>query len=281
MWNLVQECLNQCDGVILVNNGTRLTVDMDQLERFQLIDVGANIGLAAAQNLGVRRAVEHRFVYVIFFDQDSFPTTSLVPALRSAFERLEAAGEQPAAVGPGLQDLRDGVITPFVRFHLWGVERFFPNAAQSVIECDFLIASGLLTSTARFLTIGPWEEALFIDNVDLEWCFRARARGFHCYGAAEAQLLHCLGNDLIRLRLFGRNLTIYRHAPLRQYSIMRNRIALYRRRYIPLAWKVQDLPRALLKFILFSLIFGPRWRNLQSMLRGVRDGWRGRFNILI
>jgi rhamnosyltransferase len=57
---------------------------------------------------------------------------------------------------------------------------------------------------------------------------------------------------------------------------MRNRIALYRRGYIPLAWKVQDIPRALLKLILFSLILGPRWRNLQFMLRGAWDGWRGR-----
>jgi len=62
--------------------------------------------------------------------------------------------------------------------------------------------------------------------------------------------------------------------------MMRNRIALYRRGYIPLAWKAQDIPRALLKFIMFSLILGPRWKNLQSMLRGAADGWHGQLSNL-
>jgi hypothetical protein len=85
---------------------------------------------------------------------------------------------------------------------------------------------------------------------------------------------------LIRFKLFHRNLTIYLHASSRQYYMMRNRIALYRRSYIPLAWKTQDMPRALLKFFMFSLILGPRWKNLQSMLLGAVDGWRGQLSIL-
>ena len=277
---LVRECLNQCNGVILVNNGPPLMVEIPGADRLRIIEVGANIGLAAAQNLGANFAANQHFAYVIFFDQDSLPDAGSVTRLRSTFDHLEALGAAPAAVGPCVVDSRDGVITPFVRFHLWGVQHFFPHPHQPWIPCDFLIASGFLTSMTRFQTIGNWEEALFIDNVDMEWSFRARSRGFRCFGVPKARLYHPLGDRLIRFTLFHRNLTIYLHASSRQYYMMRNRIALYRRSYIPLAWKTQDMPRALLKFFMFSLILGPRWKNLQSMLRGATDGWRGQLSIL-
>lgn len=277
---LVRECLNQCDGVILVNNGSPLLVEIQAADRLRIIEVGANIGLAAAQNLGVNFAANQHYAYVIFFDQDSLPDAGSVTHLRSAFDHLEASGAAPAAVGPCVVDSRDGVITPFVRFHLWGVQHFLPHPYQPWILCDFLIASGFLTSMTRFQTIGNWEEALFIDNVDMEWSFRARSQGFRCFGVPTARLYHPLGDRLIRFKLFHRNLTIYLHASSRQYYMMRNRIALYRRSYIPLAWKTQDMPRALLKFFMFSLILGPRWKNLQSMLLGAVDGWRGQLSIL-
>jgi O-antigen biosynthesis protein len=277
---LVSECLNQCDGVILVNNGSPLVVGIQAGKRLRIIEVGANIGLAAAQNLGVNFAANHHYAYVIFFDQDSLPDAGSVTHLRSAFDRLEASGAAPAAVGPCVVDSRDGVITPFVRFHLWGVQHFLPHRYQPWILCDFLIASGFLTSMSRFQTIGNWEEALFIDNVDMEWSFRARSLGFRCFGVATARLFHPLGDRLIRFKLLHRNLTLYLHGASRQYYMMRNRIALYRRSYIPLAWKSQDMPRALLKFFMFSLILGPRWKNLKSMVRGAVDGWRGQLSIL-
>lgn len=277
---LVRECLKQCDGVILVNNSSHVAIKLQAPDRLRIIEVGANIGLAAAQNMGVNLASDLHFEYVIFFDQDSLPEPGSVARLRTTFAHLDASNAAPAAVGPCVVDSRDGVMTPFVRFHLWGVQHFLPYPFKPWIQCDFLIASGILTSIPRFKAIGNWEEALFIDNVDMEWSFRARSQGFRCFGVPTARLYHPLGDRLIRFRLFHRNLTIYLHASSRQYYMMRNRIALYRRGYIPLAWKAQDIPRALLKFIMFSLILGPRWKNLQSMLRGAADGWHGQLSNL-
>ncbi len=115
--------------------------------------------------------------------------------LRSTFDHLEALGAAPAAVGPCVVDSRDGVITPFVRFHLWGVQHFFPHPHQPWIPCDFLIASGFLTSMTRFQTIGNWEEALFIGNVDMEWSWRAAAEASTGFGVSKARLYHPLEID--------------------------------------------------------------------------------------
>jgi rhamnosyltransferase len=168
------------------------------------------------------------------------------------------------------------MITPFVRFRFWGIERIPPNESHPLINCDFLISSGLLTSIARFQAVGAWEDALFVDNVDMEWSFRARSRGFHCFGVSTAQLSHSLGEHVFRLKIFRWHLSIYTHPPPRQYYINRNRIALYRRPYVPLTWKVQDVPRGFLKSALICLIFPPRLENLESTFHGILDGLRGR-----
>ena len=58
--------------------------------------------------------------------------------------------------------------------------------------------------------------------------------------------------------------------------MMRNRILLYRLPHTPRVWIAQDLPRVLVKLLLFGVLIGPRWRNLRCMLRGLLDGIRGR-----
>lgn len=277
---LLGECLAQCAGVVLVNNGDPLTLSSFDHGELTCIQATGNIGLAAAQNLGVAWAAAQDYPYVWFIDQDSWPAAGLVQTLRLAFEELESAGATPAAVGPSLIDHRDGVATPFVRFTPWGISRFHPTTHTTAIACDFLIASGMLTSVARFHVIGPWEEALFIDNVDLEWSFRARASGFPCFGVSTARLSHTLGDAVTRFTLLGRTHTLYFHAPLRQYYMMRNRIALYRRRYIPLAWKLQDIPRAVVKTLLFALVVRPRRENARYLLKGIIDGYLSRLGPL-
>lgn len=270
---LLGECLIQCRGVVLVNNGAPLTFPPFEHGQITYIQATGNVGLAAAQNLGVAWAAKHDYTYVWFIDQDSWPAAGLVQTLRQAFEALESSGANPAAVGPLLIDHRDGVATPFVRFTTWGVSRYYPAPQTTAIACDFLIASGMLTAIARFQEIGPWEEALFIDNVDLEWSFRAHAQGFQCFGIPTACLSHTLGDAMVRFTFLRHTHTLYFHSPLRQYYIMRNRIVLYGRRYIPWKWKLQDIPRAVVKTLLLTLLVGPRRQNLYFLLKGVRDGF--------
>lgn len=117
------------------------------------------------------------------------------------------------------------------------------------------------------------DSGLFIDNVDLDWCFRARDRGFELYGVADARMQHLIGDS--RSTLLGGLASVAHHSPDRLYFIMRNRVELYRRPHTPKAWIAQDLPRVLVKLVVFGLVLGPRVQNLRSMLRGLLDGIRG------
>ncbi|HEY7873031.1 MAG TPA: glycosyltransferase family 2 protein, partial [Rudaea sp.] len=64
--------------------------------------------------------------------------------------------------------------------------------------------------------------------------------------------------------------------PRRLFYMMRNRVLLYRRAYTPRRWIAQDVPRLVVKFLLFALLIAPRRKNARCMLAGLRAGIAGR-----
>lgn len=273
---LMRAVLPQVGGVVVVNNGEAgmltLSGAAENCETaFGILEMGENAGLAAAQNRGIAWASLHAYSHVILFDQDSEPTAGMVGQLLGALVALERDGVPVAAVGPRLVDRRDGKVSPFVNFTALRVKRAYCDNGQFV-HTDFLVSSGMLAPVSVYEQIGLLDEGLFIDNVDLDWCFRARQQGLRLYGVCETSMLHQIGDTKFCASIFGRTYPIYRHQPLRQYYIMRNRILLYRRAYSPYAWIVQDMFRAVGKVLLTLIFFSQRRLNFQMMLNGLVDG---------
>jgi len=271
-----------------------------------------NIGLAAAQNLGLSWARAHDYTHVLLLDQDSVPAPGMVARLLRVLDSDARIG----AVGPRFHDLREQIAAPFVRIGFpfnhklrcgndlldapLGVQdsaRFARAQGRAsgergqgaddswvnhetllepgkVVPCDFLIGSGMLIPLSVIDVVGEMDAGLFIDNVDLEWSFRARAAGFTLLGVCGARLQHRLGDARRHFPGWPRGVVV--HAPLRLYYMMRNRVLLYRLPHTPRVWVVQDLPRVLVKLVLFGVLIGPRCKNLHCMLRGLWDGARGR-----
>lgn len=233
-----------------------------------------NLGLAAALNVGITRAREVAgATRVLLLDQDSVPEADMVAALCSTLARLERA-QRVAAVGPRFRDAREAADAPFVRIRFPFNRKLRCGGADAAIRCDFLISSGCLIPLAVLDAVGDMNAALFIDNVDLDWCFRASAAGFVLYGVCGARLQHHLGDARQHVPGFARGIVV--HPPRRLYYMMRNRVWLYRRTYTPRRWIAQDLPRLVVKLLLFGLLVRPRRRNLRCMLAGLRNGIAGR-----
>lgn len=233
-----------------------------------------NLGLAHACNVGIRYARGLVGVtQVLLLDQDSVPEPGMVRALKIALDRL-GTRERVAAVGPCFRDAREGADAPFVRIRFPFNRKLRCNGACVEIRCDFLISSGCLIPLAVLDAVGGMDDALFIDNVDLDWCFRASAAGHALYGVCAARLRHHLGDARHRIPGLPRGVVV--HPPRRLFYMMRNRTLLYRRAYTPWRWIAQDLPRLLVKLLLFSLLVPPRRQNLRCMLAGLRAGLAGR-----
>lgn len=240
-----------------------------------LLRLPSNVGLAAAQNQGMAWIIEHGFEFALLLDQDSVAEPGMVDALKAGLLELDQPADRVAAVGPVYVDARTGQGRHFVRFSAFNVRRTICDRDIDWLEVDFLIASGSLLRTQTYRRVGRFEEGLFIDNIDLEWCFRARHGGYRLFGVCHARMQHALGDDVVRVWM-GRWWYVYRHSPLRQYYMARNRLALYRRRYSPRGWVIQDSLRFLAKLFWFGVVFPPRLKNLQMIWRGTRDGLRNR-----
>ncbi|MCA0242577.1 MAG: glycosyltransferase family 2 protein [Proteobacteria bacterium] len=239
----------------------------------QLIRLDRNLGVGAAQNVGIRAALQGGAAQVLLLDQDSLPQPGMVAALQAALQAAAAAGLRPAAAGPLIVD-EQGHSDGFVRFRRGRYEALLPAAGEAWIDCDLLIASGTLIPAAALRAVGEMDEGLFIDKVDTEWCLRAAAAGWQLLGVPAARLHHRLGQRQLRLWFFGwRRLAL--HAPFRYYYMWRNGLLLRRRAHATAAWKRADARQLRSLLLYFGLLAPGRWARLRMMGRGLADGWRG------
>lgn len=267
----------QVGAVVLVDNAS----DGDWHQAFgealsarggALLGQPHNRGLAAAQNIGIAWARSQGYQHVLLLDQDSEPQADMVVSLMAALTELSSTS-RVAAVGPRFHDAREDRDAPFVRIRFPLNRKLWCESTTQHVACDFLISSGALIPLDVLDLVGPMDAGLFIDNVDLEWGFRALAHGYALYGVCSTTMHHRLG-DARRALPFGGQVVV--HGSLRLYYMMRNRLLLYRMPHTPRAWIAQDMPRVIAKLFLFGVLIGPRPRNLRCMLRGLWDGLRGR-----
>ncbi|MEO8385152.1 MAG: glycosyltransferase family 2 protein [Betaproteobacteria bacterium] len=282
--------LAQTTQIFIVDNGSTSNVEnvltrpefssnADLASRITFIELQQNQGIATAFNAGAEAAIGVGAEFVLLLDQDSIPANDMIAKLVAGFRRATIALAASsmgtvAAVGPRITDARSKSEFPFITFG-WLSNKH--NRCKShdgkLIATDFLISSGALLSIAAFKNIGRFDDALFIDNVDLEWCCRARSRGFSLYGVCDAELNHQLGHQR---RIFFSLINHVVHSPSRVYYQTRNRLLLYRRGYMPLKWKLKDILRLFAKFSTTILFIAPRLEYMRMTILGIRDGLANR-----
>lgn len=272
---LLDAVLPQVAGLTMVHNGAHPPspdVEVPADVAFDVVTLGSNLGIARAQNEGITRALAAGASHVLLFDQDSEPAPDMVAALLAGEARAGARGLTVAACGARYHDPRQDNPPPFIRIEGLRLRRQPCADPDDVVAVDYLVSSGCLIPAQALRAVGPMNEDLFIDYVDIEWGLRAAALGLHSFGVCAARMRHDLGDA--PLRVLGRDRPV--HSPLRHYYLFRNAVALYRRPDLPSNWKWVDGGRLLLKFVAYALYARPRLDHLRMMLRGMRDGLRGR-----
>jgi rhamnosyltransferase len=248
----------------------------------ELIRIGANSGIAHAQNVGAARAVDLGARYLLLSDDDSVPGADMVERLLGGFRRAAvtaataASPGRVAAVGPRVFDAREPASTLVFRDTLLGPRRaaLAPGETRP-LPVAFLVASGCLIDVAAWHEIGPMREDLFIDHVDLEWGVRARREGWSLFAVGDALLEHRLGDKVLRPWFLGRR-RIHVHSPARNYYLARNTLALVRGDLFTAGWRLGYLIW-LARYVAFNALFvAPRARRARMFARALRDALTGR-----
>jgi len=271
--------LAQANTIIVVDNDSSFPIEdilqnlpSTQAANIKLLKLNHNYGLGKAYNVGITLARSLKAAFILLMDHDSIPESNMLYKLHNAFICLEKQGKLIAAVGPRYRDYRTDRLSEFVAVGSFGLTRLRCTHSIHYVRADFIISSGSLISLRSLDQIGDMDEELFIDHIDTEWCFRAKAKGFEIYGVCDAAMLHSLGERQVRV-WWGRWRSIPYHQPFRYYYMFRNSVLLWQRTYMPDAWKRADKIR-MLYFLLFFIIVSPnRIANLCMMVKGLKDGF--------
>ncbi len=234
-----------------------------------------NIGLAAALNQGVSRLRDRGCAWALLFDQDSEPPRSL--GQRLARDVADHPGNaRIAAIGPNFRDAATGRSHRFLRADD-RVRWLFSKTpmTDSVLPVTMVITSGSLVRIAAWEAVGRFDEGLFIDYVDTDFCLKARAEGWTILATPSACLQHRLGNREVR-RLLGWEATPTHHSPLRHYYIARNRVPLLRRHgRREVHWVLFEVCAAALWVFRVVAFERAKLKKLRAMLVGTWDGLCG------
>lgn len=292
---LVSRLLPQVAALVVVDNGSdaatvaHLAALVDGLvdepgdgptrPEAQLVALGRNVGVGAAQNLGIDRARQVGATHVLLSDDDSLPAPDMVERLVAALTAA-APADRVAAVGPVTVDPRTGS-APLVFTDQGLAPRRIPHLPTrdgAQVDVAFLIASGCLVDLRALDDVGPMNADLFIDHVDLEWGVRARRAGWTLRVVVGARLEHALGDTTRQVP--GRARAVHIQSPVRNYYTVRNTVHLIRTRFFHRAWR-RGYRRWITRYIAYYLLaVPPRATRARLMARGLRDAWTGRLGPL-
>lgn len=270
--------VRECGRALVVDNGsTRVALAaLEEIPGVTLIRQEKNIGLAAALNVGAARAAELGCTWVVTFDQDSRPD----PGTVAAMWETHIAVPEAALIGPRIHEENSNVAKycwicrqakwPFVfrRERCSGVD--LPDVMMT-------ITSGSMMEIETWSRLRGFDEALFIDYIDTDYCLRVIRSGRRVAVSSRAMLQHRMGARQRRV-IMGLAFRPTHHAAFRHYYIARNRVRLWRRHAAALPhWAMFDLCFAGYNGFRVLAFESERGKKLKAMALGTWDGIRGRF----
>ncbi len=266
----IQACLPGLDRLYAVDNSPpgpdsdapdSLPHLLQALPKVVYLRAGANLGTAGAMNMAARMAIEDGYTHLLTLDQDSKARPGMVPRLLEVLAELTGQGMNRIGVISARQVTRDDP-RPVVK-RPWQEE-------------TTIMTSGNLVDLAAWKEVGPFDEGLFIDCVDHEFCLRLRLAGYLVVRVNDAFLEHELG-EITAHRQFGRVKYTTNHSPLRRYYIFRNRLWMMRRYREAFPDYCRSSRKELFKEVRNVLCFeSDKGAKLAMMARGAWDFLRGR-----
>ncbi|MBB6453998.1 rhamnosyltransferase [Salirhabdus euzebyi] len=257
----INSYLGQIDKLILVDNSDHYNNIVNDVfinnNKVEYSYLNGNQGIAFALNKGFDFAQKNEADWLLTMDQDS----SFIRDDFSNFIKIinHKKTEYPDAV----------VFSP--RHNVPYLKK-----EKGIRKVNSVMTSGNLINMKLVEKIGYFNESLFIDSVDHEFCYRINKMGYSVYRVNDIELDHNLGELEVK-KLFGRKLYVTNHNYLRRYYITRNSLFV-RRQYASsrLGFMKFTIDHLFWSFLTITLYEKKKLLKYKSMLLGLIDFKRGR-----
>ncbi len=210
-----------------------------------------NLGISKCLNLAASMAIQDNCQWLLTMDQDSVAPKNFISNLFAGIENT-----------PNI-----GIISPRHYNANYKIESLEPKIEKLLVT----MASGNLLNLKVFAEVGPFDEKLFIDYVDIDYCLRIAKRGYSVIRKNTVSLVHCEGNLKSRKYLMF-TVRPYDHNPLRWYYKSRNRLYLYQKHRNDFVVFLREERKRYFKDLLKILLFEKnKLSKFKFAFRGVLD----------
>ena len=263
----INKLKGKVNEIIVVDNGSKAeTISMlKELEKeITIIYLEKNKGIAYALNKGIKYSIEKGYDWILTLDHDSIVTDDMIKNMLKCYEGFD-------------QELKEKVAM-LVPVHV--EEKEYENnniinneevASKLYTEVLTEITSGALTKSSIYKNVGLYDEKLFIDLVDHDYCLALNKKGFKVIQVNSAVLIHNLG-DSIKKSILGLKMIPTNHSPLRRYYMSRNRHYIWDKykQDFP-GWVLTDKRRFITENLKIILFENNKIEKLKYIREGIRD----------
>ncbi|MDP2304108.1 MAG: glycosyltransferase [Ignavibacteria bacterium] len=201
----IRTYINQVDRLYLIDNSNTTSLsllkDLDYEDKIVYLPNYDNLGMGKALNIGIQHAINDNYSFVLTMDQDTQLPFDYINRIFSAIDNFDGKG----------------IVTGF---HDTANKKRIENKKKNVLTT---LMSGNVLNLNSYKALGGFEEKLFIDYVDNEFCLRLNSNKYKVIVIQNILISHNLGT-IKEKKLFFKSIYTTNHSPLRLYYRTRNRI---------------------------------------------------------
>lgn len=258
--NNINSYIEELDKLYMIDNSEKenyikLESYMKNKRNIEYIWLEENKGIAKALNLGKNKAINEDVNYFLTMDQDSSFKNNFSKMIEWIIKNENL--------------IKEVAIISLTH----STKEKETQKKNEVEEKEIIMTSGNVLNLELIKKIGDFNEDFFIDEVDHEFCYRIREKGYKILCLNNIQLNHKLG-DLKNYYFFS----ITNHNYIRRYYITRNR--LYMTKKFP---KVKRKYLFNIFFDFFKIIFfeDDKKRKIKYSILGIKDFYKNKKGKLV
>lgn len=266
----IKSVISQVDKLVIADNGSENLCQIKELINgfdgdITILENHDNKGVAYALNQILKYSEKEAADWVLTLDDDSECYPELIGMYK---DFIESNKVDKLASLTCLRKDRKYEEKNSASHIIGGADSVQVNQEISLV--DTCITSGNLISVEAWRKVKGFSNKLFIDMVDDDFCYRLRGAGYNIVRINKYGYLHELGNDIIKVKFFGKEKTVFAYSLKRKYYTARNV------RYMIKTYKLgifNEYTSYLLKRIVGTVLYEKnKLQGLRAYIKGFREG---------
>lgn len=265
---------NQVEKIFIIDNNSNKKEKIIELNKYKKVEViynDKNIGLAAAQNIGIKKSIDEKFEWILFLDDDSEIEDNFIEKLKKGYYSYKDK-DKLGILAPNIlfRNLEKKIAYP-VKSKVF-IKRIKFNGQKYIDDVMFVISSGSLIKIDMIKKIGLFKECFFVDHIDVEYCLRVNSNNYKIRVVESSKLYQKVGNTsykkIWKIKIYPTN-----HNPQRQYTKFRNAIWTWKKYFFKeFKYVTYDMLLMLNHMIRVLCFEESKTLNLKNICRGFYSG---------